>query len=192
MRKYILSVSLIILTACGVNDSKDQQDGISNSDHRIFVTSISFNGALGGLVGADAECAQAAANVGLKKSYKAILSSSTEDAEIRLNITGGVYLFTDSSTRVLVATSGIDLWGTNIENLKNSINRDESYLLVNEKVWSGTSSEGGHMVTDSCSDWSSTIGNGFYGSSNLTSSEWIEDSPETCSNFNRIYCISIN
>lgn len=184
--------SLIVTVSCGVQDSSDQIDGISDSDHRVFVTSVSYNGDLGGLAGADAECKQVAQSAGLGRNYKAILSSNSEDAEIRLNITGGVYLFTGSSTRVLVASSGIDLWGTSLGNLKSAINRDENYLLVSDKVWSGTNSEGGDFPTDNCGNWQSTAATGFYGSTSRVSSEWIENAPESCSNFNRLYCISTN
>lgn len=192
MKNKSLLISLFIIVSCGVQDSSDQKDGIADSDHRIFVTGATYNGALGGIAGADNLCMQAAQSIDLEREYRAILSTSSSDASSRLNITGGVYLFTSSSTRILVAASGIDLWGTSLDPLKNEINRSEQYALINDKVWTGTNSEGGDLPTDTCGDWTTTSATGFYGSSSAVNSDWVEFGPEGCGNFNHLYCISVN
>lgn len=190
MRKILMLTFFAGLVSCGVQDSSEQEDGISDSDHRIFVTGAVFNGAMGGLAGADTLCKQAAEGAGLTRQYRAILSNSTDDAEKRLNITGGVYMFTNSSTRTLIAASGIDLWGTNIDPLKNEINRSEQYAIITDSVWTGTGNEGGQIAGNTCNDWTLTSGTGFYGNPNQVNSDWVEDTPENCTNTNHLYCIS--
>lgn len=75
-----LLVSLLTgLTACG--GSSDSDSDSNNADrHRIFVTSTTYTGNLGGVVGADIVCTNVATGAGIPGSYKAVLSSSTEDA----------------------------------------------------------------------------------------------------------------
>lgn len=192
MRKLsVVTVFLILIVSCGVQEGGDQKDGISDSDHRVFVTSSTYNGNLGGFAGADSRCKEAADNSGLERTYKAIVSTSTSDAEVRLNITGGVYMFTNSSTRVLIASSGVDLWGATTVDLLNSINISEIYSSIISDVWTGTNSEGGQMATDTCSDWASTAGNGFYGNPTKVNADWVEDSPDNCSSTKHLYCISV-
>ena len=150
-------VFLFVMISCGGQDSSDKKDGIADSDHRIFVTSLTFTGNMGGVDAADTLCSQAANSAGLERTYKAILSTSAIDAEVRLNITGGIYMFTDSSTPVLIAASGIDLWGTDSDPLKNAINRTEQYSIVNDNIWTGTNSEGGTFSTQNCNNWGREI-----------------------------------
>ena len=193
IKRSIQIFFLSLLVACGVQDSSNQKDGIADGDHRIFVTMTQYDGNLGGLSGADSYCSQAASSAGLERTYRAILSTDTVAAESRLNITGAVYIFSDDSTRSLVAASGIDFWGTDTENLRNTISISELYTVVSSNVWTGTTSEGGTMGTQNCNEWQSSSSgqNSFYGSSTALDSTWVENSPESCNNINHLYCISI-
>ena len=185
---------LLMMVACGVQDSSGQKDGIADGDHRIFATMTVFDGNLGGLEGADAHCSSAAAKAGLTRDYNAILSTDTRSAESRLNITGTVYMFTDESTRVLVAASGIDFWNTNSQSLRSAITKSEIYTNVTSKVWTGTTLEGDVMPSQNCNEWqsSSSTQSSFYGTSTSINSEWIEDRFESCNNVNHLYCISVD
>ncbi len=188
----ILLLSTFFLIACGVSDSSDEADGISSSDHRIFVTSNSFNGSLGGISGADDKCLLAARAAGLERTYRAILSTASSNAEERLNITGNVFVFTDSETPQLVAPSGVALWGTRLSSLNGAINRDEFFNLSAVSVWTGTGIEGDFIAGNTCSDWSFNSGSGFTGRSDSISQDWVENIPANCSASNRLYCISTN
>lgn len=197
MRKLLIICLSLVIISCGSNDGADLQDGIADSDHRIFVTSNSYNGSLGGLTGADSSCLSAAQSAGLVLSYKAVLSGSgaNESADDRLNITGSVYIFTSSEERVLVVGSGTDLWGTDSQNLLASVSSDELYNNVGgASVWTGTDSDGKVYPSSHCSNWSSNSAgqNGWYGTSNSVNAAWIENNFSNCSSTARLYCISVN
>lgn len=194
MKKFLFLVSFYVLVSCGVQDSSEDRDGISDADHRVFVTAMAFNGNMGGTTGADSYCMQAAAGANLERDYRAIIGDDTNSAESRLNITGAIYMYTNSATRELIAASGIDFWNTGLDFLKNSINKTEVYTTVNSNVWTGTTSEGGTTATQNCNEWQSSLSSvvGFYGDSSSTGESWVEGNVDDCDQFNHLYCISTN
>jgi hypothetical protein len=197
MKKLLIICTSLLILSCGSNDGGDLQDGISNGDHRIFVTSNLFNGNLGGLAGADAYCLSAAQSSGLSRTYKAILSGSgtNESADDRLNITGAVYIFSSSEDRVLVVGSGTDIWGTDSQSLLAAVSINEAYNVVaGGAVWTGTDSDGKLYPGSHCLNWASSSAgqNGWFGTSNLVNAAWIENNFSACSSTGRLYCISVN
>lgn len=190
--KRILFVLLFIITACGTQDSGDETrvDGILDSEHRIFVTSQSFSGNLAGIEGADDKCREAALSAGLVRSYKAIISTNTNYAIDRLIINGSVYVI-NSTSEILVASSGADLWSSESSNLLSSINYDENKNLVSVTPWTGTTASGGGG-TGFCDNWSSDQAsfNGDTGATSSSNYQWIENSFKDCSQLNPLYCIS--
>lgn len=190
--KRLSTISLLlIMTACGVQDSSDLKDGIADSDHRIFVTSASFTGSLNGLSGADQKCQDAKSSAGLERNYKAIVSVTGSEAKSRLNITGSIFMFTDDSTRELIAANGVDLWDTGNEDLINSVNRSEGYLTISDTVWTGTNNDGS-LAFETCNNWTSISSDGQYGNSENIRGEWVESGFESCANANHLYCISVS
>ena len=107
------------------------------------MTSEAFDGALGGLSGADnAICGLAA-----RGNWKAWLSN--EDADARERISDGLYLLLDGTP---VADDLEDLTdGT----LLHAINLDENFEIVSgEEVWTGTNTDGTKSgVGDYCGTW---------------------------------------
>lgn len=192
--KQLLFLSTLFLVACGSPDGGDEIDGINSSDHRIFVTSSSFNGNLGGLSGANSLCNTAARGAGLSLNYSAILSTSSSDAETRLNITGNVFIFTDETTPQLVASSGVALWEANFNSLNSAVNRDELFNIVTANAWTGTGVEGRFIAGNGCDNWTSNSGgeDGFVGDSGRVDEQWVEGLPIACSFTHRLYCISTN
>lgn len=190
----ILLLSLILtLISCGKAEGEGtQSDGLADSDHRVFATSSSYSGNMGGLSGADSKCKSAAEAAGLTRTYKAILSDSGNDAEDRLIISGEVYIIDSLGNSNLVVNSGVALWNTDSINLLSSIDLDENGNTVNDSVWTGTGSDGGVFFTDNCTNWTSSGGgtDGFTGSSASLNDQWVESLSEACSNSNRLYCIS--
>jgi hypothetical protein len=57
--------------------------------NRMFTTSLSYSGALGGLAGADAKCQERARAAGLPGTFVALLSTTTVDARSRLGQSRG-------------------------------------------------------------------------------------------------------
>ena len=196
--KKIISASILLTTlvSCGSPDgTAEDTDGLAPENHRIFVTSSAYTGSLGGHTGADTKCTNAARSAGLARNYSAILSTASVKANdsSRINITGGVYIFSSSSEKVLVAGSNEDFWATDTKAFLNKINIDELYASASGvKVWTGTGSDGAIMTGDHCNSWDDGTAsyNGFYGNPDILVDGWTETSFESCNNSNRIYCIS--
>jgi hypothetical protein len=110
----------------------------------VFVTRASFPGSLGGLVGADAQCASFAAAAGMAGNWKAWLSDSTTDALERIVDVGpwldvqGARVFRDKA----------QLMGFPDVNL----HVDETGGEANGAYWTGTLLGGGKSSND-CEDW---------------------------------------
>ena len=195
MKKIIALTFLpFVIFSCGTESSNDQVDGVSSSDHRIFITSTSYTGNMSGLTGADKLCQSSAENAGLKLTYKAILSSSSLDVSNaqRLSLSGSIYKVDVSGQATLVASTGSALWNTenNDQVLLGVVDLDENGGSVSNTPWTGTSSEG-TAYSDTCSDWTSTSGNSMTGLNTAVGGEWLENDPTSlCSNSYPIYCIS--
>ena len=190
MKYIVLFIFPFLFIACGSPAGGDLLDGLEDGEHRVFVSSQSYSGDLGGISGADDKCQDLADRAGLKKDYQAILSDSGSDAQTRLNISGSIHIF-DGVQKRRVASSGADLWNTDIADLSLGIKFDEDGDEVNDLVWTGTDSDG-NALGDHCDDWSSESNSGWYGESEKKSAEWSESNFSSCSNFYRIYCISID
>ena len=194
MMKYVfLFVLIFSFYSCGENSS-NLTDGVEDGNHRIFVTSTSYNGNLGGISGANSTCATHASNAGLTKTYKALLSDSTADIVNNLQVSGSVYIFSDSSTRLLVVTAASDLWNSDSQDLLNSIQYDEKFnVLSSVTPWTGTDSDGTVALTGNhCSNWSSDGSgvSGQVGSATDVDDRWLEGSSVTCDNQHPLICIS--
>lgn len=116
---FLLVAILASLNACGGSSSEDNAQEIR---HRIFVTSTTYDGDLGGLDGADSICTSVANAAGISGSYKAIISGIIEGANFRIPITGEIYMV-GLTGEIKVAGPGRSLWD---EHLQNPINIDEN------------------------------------------------------------------
>src|SRR5438309_187118 len=84
---------------------------LSSTPKRVFVTSTTHTGALGGLAGADAICAARAAAANLDGTYKAWLSTPAESAAARLTHSSAQYHLVDGTP---IAASWDDLVGSGL------------------------------------------------------------------------------
>lgn len=195
MKQFFLSIiSLGLLCSCGGEVTSSTTDGVDEGDHRIFLTSVKYNGNLGGITGADSKCSDLATSAGLTKTYKALLSDSSSDVVNRLSISGNTYVFSDSVNKNKVVSLGSDLWLTSSTELLNVIDRDEKYNLISsEKSWSGTDSDGIVAISnDHCNDWTSNISTqqGQVGVIGSKTDTWVEGTAENCNQYFRLICIS--
>jgi len=153
----------------------------------VFVTSEAFDGALGGLSGADnAICGLAAA----RGNWKAWLSN--EDWDARDRISDGLYLLLDGTP---VADDLEDLTdGT----LLHAINLDENSEIVSgEEVWTGTNTDGTKSgVGDYCGTWGNDDSlkraqNGIVDFT-FTNETWTNDPTgnKPCNEEKRLYCFA--
>ena len=127
----------------------------------IFVTSLIYDGNLGGTVGADAKCQARAVAGNLPGTYKAWVSDSNSSMAARMNNPTNVsYRGTDD---VIVASSWDNLLSGN---LLNPITRDEAnhQYSLSFAVYTGLTSTGAYSGKN-CSDWTSnsTSVQGTYG-----------------------------
>lgn len=116
---------------------------------RIFTTASSFNGALGGLVGADSLCQSQANSAGYGGQWKAILSDSKTNAVDRVLVSYPVVRASDGGTVAMT-----NLWGGSLS------------LPVypgGGGVWSDSNSDGTKRTSSGfCQDWSSSS-NAYWG-----------------------------
>ena len=189
-KKLSIIISITSIASCGSPTGGDPVDGIKVGEHRVFVTSTSRMGSFGGVSGADSICLTLARAAGLKRSYKAILSDSSNAAKDRLSLLGAVFIFHTQDQIEKVVELGVDLWDSS---LLRAIDRDEQFNIVSDTVWTGTESEGTSGFSTNCNDWSSSSSSntGSVGDSSMTDDRYIElGSDESCDTAHRFYCIS--
>jgi hypothetical protein len=152
---------------------------------RIFVTSVKFDGNLGGLAGADAKCASAAAGANLPGEWRAWLSNGTTDALDRIADVGPWYL-----------VGGLDRVFNNKANLTTTplapITRNqngESRGWGSADVWTGTRA-GGTRGVQTCQNWTSATfqDTGLTGTS-ASDTDWTEDLNGACNAPRSLYCL---
>ncbi len=115
-----------------------------------FVSSETFGGNLGGLAGADGQCARLATAANLAGSYKAWLSSSTIDARDRF---AGARVWSLPDGRLIADT----LTDLNAGKMAYPIHQDENGNIVDdEKVWTNTLGTGLRGPGAACSDWTTS------------------------------------
>jgi hypothetical protein len=198
MKKIIPVLCTFLVSSCGgPANEPTNSDGVSASEHRIFITSTTTDGAMTGGVGAtgidkaDNLCQTAADNAGLIRDYKAIISTSDNKANQRIIISGAIYTIAGSN-KTKIAESSSDFWSASTTNLLNPINRDEiGNYVTNATAWTGTDEEG-NGTNEDCADWSTnSTGTGDYGDNDEVTDAWVESTtPDNCSNSKRLYCIS--
>jgi len=163
----------------------------SLSFKRVFVTSTTYTGNLGGDGGADSKCQTRADAAGLGGTWKAWLSTCGVSAASRLNHYDGEYRLVDGITRV--ADNWADLTdGT----LDNAINKTEANQIVTGHAWTNTQPSGNKQATNPtyvCNNWAIADAV-FYGktgqvgaSDSYWSIDWY-DSGFGCNAQLRLYC----
>jgi hypothetical protein len=138
-------------------------DVIPPASRIVFVSSMKYRGALGGLAGADATCQALAVAGGLPGEFKAWLSDSAASAGERLSHSPDPYVRTDG---VQVAADWSELVSAP---LSNPINVDEhggtlppdGNFFSTSYVWTGTLPDGRGVGPWNCDEWTSAGGREF-------------------------------
>jgi len=152
---------------------------------RVFATSTTYTGNLGGLTGADAKCQERADAASLGGVFKAWLSDSSDSASSRLNHSTLNYLLVNDT---LIASDWDDLTDGD---LHARINVDELGNTVNGTAWTNTSRTGASRgSTRSCEDWTFELNtqDGYHGSLAWADYDWTEADFNSCSGNRRLYC----
>jgi len=163
--------------------------------HLIFVTSIAYDGALGGLVGADALCSAHASSGALTafldRTWRALLSSyGVVDARDRIHWAASVY-----DVSGLLVTNDPSTWPW--------VKDGTSTIGVNENggppsdfyAWTGSHATGISVGAGyDCGGWTSSSSSslGWAGESDsFGSSSWFDSFSNTCdSAYFSLYCVS--
>lgn len=161
---------------------------------RVFVTSTSYNGNLGGLAGADTKCQIRADAAGLGGVWKAILSDNNVAARDRIGYDWDV-LVTVGGRPV---TTKWEIWNGFLANHLN-MTEFNNPVGTGNFTWSATGSSGeSNNITDvSCQNWTYDGGSqiGTTGDPNVKSQDWMMDmaapfiSPLCSTPLSRLYCI---
>ena len=145
---------------------------------KVFVTSAVYNGALGGLDGADSICQTAANNASHVGIFKAWISDSTTSVDDRFSMADFGYMFVDGTVWPL---------GT------IPLNRDEygTGVDVDTLVWTNTNPDGSFFLSyGNCSDWSTDVNSimGVVGDASQSGFHWSRYQDVSCDTAARLYC----
>jgi hypothetical protein len=161
----------------------------------IFVSSVTYNGDLGGLLGADAECQALADAAGLPGIYMAWLSTAMESPSTRMTQSALPYVRPDG---VQVAPNWAGLIDGTLDAPINVTETGGAVPIGNTScagggfptVWSATSSTGATAGGSNCSDWTSIAGGSQWGRADVTDGSWTSwCSGGLCDWLSPIYCV---
>ena len=166
--------------------------GPSYADHNektVFVTSVSFNGNLGWLTGADAKCqaqADGPASIVPSGTYLAWLSDGTDSPDTRFAKSSHPYLLPDGTK---IAEDYSDLTDGSI---LHPINIDPTGQRLGVQLfWAATKADGRTAQSFlTCAGWTNSTGKfrGALGGTAKTSTLWSERSMERCGLTARLAC----
>ncbi|MBI2543065.1 MAG: PEGA domain-containing protein [Candidatus Aenigmarchaeota archaeon] len=153
---------------------------------RVFITSIAYNGNMGGLDGGDQKCQSLAGTANLGGEWKAWLSNGTISASSRLTHSNDNY-------KLLTGTKVADDWSDLTDgSLDAAINVDQSgNTQANKNVWTATGYNGERGTSGiQCENWSNGAGTvlGLVGNSDNTNLDWTQKTARSCSQTSHLYC----
>jgi hypothetical protein len=163
---------------------------------RVFVTSLMYDGNLGGLRGADANCAARAAAGGLRGEFRAWLSDGATGAYAHIQPFAGGYALLDGT---VVASAPATLQSGSLDHAIDTNEDGDVIADGNTEVWTGTATDGtgaGAYCTDSAGeDWSSGDMNALtplVGLLTTTDYRWTAVYAQFCNRTNvRLYCFEV-
>ncbi|NUN04819.1 MAG: DUF1554 domain-containing protein [Bdellovibrio sp.] len=176
--------------------------GSSGGHARMFVTSTTYDGNLGGIAGADAKCQARADAASLGGTWKAIISDSTTSAKSRMklrlkpvfNLAGE--LMWNPAVPLMVSNDSVIStvaapWGSTVSSIANNPEITELGTLVSgtTSVWTGTT-RAGLSHSGHCTNWTSNGAvTGIIGSTDVTTVSWIFTTSGNCTSSYRLFCL---
>ena len=155
---------------------------------RVFVTSDTYTGQLGGIAGADAKCQASADAAMLAGEFRAWISTDTSSPQANFLQSAGPYVRIDG---IQVANSWISLTSGGLD---APLELDEWGQVVPNgdcgNVWTKTRRDGTPFVEYSdCSDFTNTEGSTLVGRTDAINSTWTESCPRNCNELLHLYCV---
>ena len=155
--------------------------------NRVFVTSATTDGDLGGIAGADATCNGLASSAGLGGSWVAWLSTTTLDAVDRLTPGSGPFVRAVDGTKI-----ADDIADLTDGSLDVAIEDDENGTNVgSDPVWTATAADGLYKGTGDCNGWTSNSSTfrAEIGNSGSSTTLWTTRRTRACDfSTARLYC----
>jgi hypothetical protein len=137
----------------GGGDASDGgQEASGGVTKTIFVSSTAYNGALGGLSGADAKCQSLANAAGLSGMFRAWLSDAATSAAARLTHASAPYVLPDGS---VVAHDWAGLTSGGLLHPIDITERKKAPAF-GCCVWTYTGTNGAADLGDQCANWASS------------------------------------
>ena len=179
-----MAFAAVLISACAAPVSNER------NEKAVFVTSVSFNGNLGGLKGADDKCqvqADDPASIVPSGTYLAWISDGTDSPNTRFTKSSHPYLLPDGTK---IAENYADLTDGSIQHF---INMDPTGKTVGvNPFWTGTNEDGTTaQQLQTCTGWMDPITNarGMVGSTGHTSTSWSSYQQSRCNTIpNRLVC----
>ncbi len=149
---------------------------------RVFVTGSRFDGALGGVAGADAKCQAAAVAAGLPGTFIAYLATDGGAADGRF-ATPGPWFRTNDGARVFDAGPAFEATPA------VPIDRTEDGGALGGAVFVWTGLAPANAGERTCADWSAVTGFGGFGKADTNGAEWKQGvGTADCKEPQRLYC----
>jgi len=185
MNKLLTMISAAALLAAVAGPAYADQH-----EKTVFVTSVSFNGNLGGLIGADAICqaeADGPASIVPAGTYLAWLSDGTDSPDTRFTRSADPYLLPDGTK---IAEDFADLTDGSI---LHTINIDPTGKpLGKHRIWTGTRPDGTTAQSFlTCGGWLDpyVYSKGMVGSTMATGTLWSSRAYDRCERSHKLACI---
>lgn len=155
-------------------------------NYKVFVTSATYTGNLGGIGGADKKCRDLAAAASLPGVYKAWISEENAALDPQSRFTqGSLAYYLTNGTKVA------DNWADLVNgSLDNPINVDQNGATVSTStaVWTNTYDDGSMDSFTACDQWILTASTATAGLLTSATSTWTKNSTLACSGSRRLYC----
>jgi hypothetical protein len=171
------------------DDGDDINDNACGVDcvlpRQVFVSSLTKQGKLAGLGGADVFCGTLSEGAGLSSDFRAWLSDASEGPADRFDVDfTGAYKLVDGT---VVASNG---WvGLTTGPLVNPIGLNEDGVPVVGTAWTNTLPDGTPASNQDCSGWTAASGTSSVGVTTATDMEWTNlGGGQLCNVPMRLYC----
>ena len=190
MRRFFLLGSFVLFSCQAeirgpITDAMEY-DGVLLDEHRIFTSSVQYNGNFGGISGADTTCNALAASVGLKRQYRALLGTTTQTIASRFTSSARVMIYSAASGGFELVSQSLASAVSGSSSLLRNVALDESGAATTSSIWTC------FTTTNCCVNWTDqTAGNtARTGSAVSTGPSWLSNTDLACSFTSRITCVS--
>jgi hypothetical protein len=174
---------------CGPVKKKGCKKLVNCGPCRVFVTSTTHDGNLGGLSGADAICQNLAVSASLPGTYRAWLSDDSQSPSTRFSQSSGPYELLNG---VAIASSWADLTDGTLAAPITLAENGATFNALAFRAWTNTlaNGTGGGTLDENCAEWTTGANgsNGDEGQPAATSDNWTDIASGTCNNQFHLYC----